>query len=403
MGPRPVRLRFSGLCGFMDAMEMTRSLLTLLVTTFAAIPMIASAQTNNKYLVYVGTYSQRGSQGIYVYRYDAGTGQMTPLGVAAQTKDPSFLVIHPNRKWLYAVNEGQTYKGQASGGVSAFAIDRATGKLAFLNEVASRGTDPCYIALDRTGKFALVANYSSGSVAVFPVLADGRLGEASAFDQHQGSGPNHARQEGPHAHWIDLSPDNRFALNADLGLDEILVYRFDAAKGSLTPNDPPFAKVDPGAGPRHIAFAPSGKFVYVISEIKATITSFSYDPKNGVLKKLEVVPTLPPDFKGENTSAEIVIHPNGRFLYVSNRGHDSIALFAIDPKSGRLTFVAYTPTQGKEPRNFEIDPSGTRLFVANQESDNIVEFQIDPKSGRLTPTGQEFKVSAPVCIRFMAE
>jgi len=403
MGPRPVRLRFSGLCGFMDAMEMTRSLLTLLVTTFAAIPMIASAQTNNKYLVYVGTYSQRGSQGIYVYRYDAGTGQMTPLGVAAQTKDPSFLVIHPNRKWLYAVNEGQTYKGQASGGVSAFAIDRATGKLAFLNEVASRGTDPCYIALDRTGKFALVANYSSGSVAVFPVLADGRLGEASAFDQHQGSGPNHARQEGPHAHWIDLSPDNRFALNADLGLDEILVYRFDAAKGSLTPNDPPFAKVDPGAGPRHIAFAPSGKFVYVISEIKATITSFSYDPKNGVLKKLEVVPTLPPDFKGENTSAEIVIHPNGRFLYVSNRGHDSIALFAIDPKSGRLTFVAYTPTQGKEPRNFEIDPSGTRLFVANQESDNIVEFQIDPKSGRLTPSGQEFKVSAPVCIRFMAE
>jgi len=403
MGPRPVRLRFSGLCGFMDAMEMTRSLLTLLVTTFAAIPMIASAQTNNKYLVYVGTYSQRGSQGIYVYRYDAGTGQMTPLGVAAQTKDPSFLVIHPNRKWLYAVNEGQTYKGQASGGVSAFAIDRATGKLAFLNEVASRGTDPCYIALDRTGKFALVANYSSGSVAVFPVLADGRLGEASAFDQHQGSGPNHARQEGPHAHWIDLSPDNRFALNADLGLDEILVYRFDAAKGSLTPNDPPFAKVDPGAGPRHIAFAPSGKFVYVISEIKATITSFSYDPKNGVLKKLEVVPTLPPDFKGENTSAEIVIHPNGRFLYVSNRGHDSIALFAIDPKSGRLTFVAYTPTQGKEPRNFEIDPSGTRLFVANQESDNIVEFQIDPQSGRLTPTGQEFKVSAPVCIRFMAE
>jgi len=387
----------------MDAMEMTRSLLTLLVTTFAAIPMIASAQTNNKYLVYVGTYSQRGSQGIYVYRYDAGTGQMTPLGVAAQTKDPSFLVIHPNGKWLYAVNEGQTYKGQASGGVSAFAIDRATGKLAFLNEVASRGTDPCYIALDRTGKFALVANYSSGSVAVFPVLADGRLGEASAFDQHQGSGPNHARQEGPHAHWIDLSPDNRFALNADLGLDEILVYRFDAAKGSLTPNDPPFAKVDPGAGPRHIAFAPSGKFVYVISEIKATITSFSYDPKNGVLKKLEVVPTLPPDFKGENTSAEIVIHPNGRFLYVSNRGHDSIALFAIDPKSGRLTFVAYTPTQGKEPRNFEIDPSGTRLFVANQESDNIVEFQIDPKSGRLTPTGQEFKVSAPVCIRFMAE
>ena len=403
MGPRPVRLRFSGLCGFMDAMEMTRSLLTLLVTTFAAIPMIASAQTNNKYLVYVGTYSQRGSQGIYVYRYDAGTGQMTPLGVAAQTKDPSFLVIHPNRKWLYAVNEGQTYKGQASGGVSAFAIDRATGKLAFLNEVASRGTDPCYIALDRTGKFALVANYSSGSVAVFPVLADGRLGEASAFDQHQGSGPNHARQEGPHAHWIDLSTDNRFALNADLGLDEILVYRFDAAKGSLTPNDPPFAKVDPGAGPRHIAFAPSGKFVYVISEIKATITSFSYDPKNGVLKKLEVVPTLPPDFKGENTSAEIVIHPNGRFLYVSNRGHDSIALFAIDPKSGRLTFVAYTPTQGKEPRNFEIDPSGTRLFVANQESDNIVEFQIDPQSGRLTPTGQEFKVSAPVCIRFMAE
>ena len=277
--------------------------------------------------MYVGTYSQRGSKGIYAYHYDGSSGEVSPLGVAAETQDPSFLVIDPNRKWLYAVNERHDYKGQSSGAVTAFAIDRATGKLTELNELASRGADPCYISLDHTGKFALVANYTGGNVAVFPVEADGRLGNSSAFVQHKGSGPNHDRQEGPHAHFIDLSPDNRFALAVDLGLDEVLSYRFDANNGSLAA-DPAAAKVDPGAGPRHLAFSPSGKFVYVINEIKATITSFSYDSKTGTLNRLEVVPTLPADFKGENTSAEIVMHPSGKFLYISNRGHDSIAAFA---------------------------------------------------------------------------
>jgi len=393
---------------FHVGMKITRRSLLLWLISLAGLHCAsfvqnASAQSGGTYLAYVGTYTQRGSQGIYAYRYDASTGRMTSLGLAAETKDPSFLVIHPNRKWLYLVNEGQTYKGQASGGVSAFTIDRATGKLTLLNDVASRGADPCYISLDHSGRFALVANYTGGSVAVFPVLADGRLGEASAFVQHKGSGPNHERQEGPHAHWIDLSPDNRFALTADLGLDEVLVYRFDAGTGTLAANDPAFAKVDPGAGPRHVAFAPNGKFVYVIDEISATLTSFSYEAKGGRLQRLEAVPTLPKDFAGKNTSAEIVFHPSGKFLYVSNRGHDSIALFKVDSGTGRLTFIEHTSTGGKEPRNFEIDPTGRRLFAANQESDNIVEFTIDQATGRLASTGQKLTLPAPVCIRFMAE
>jgi len=375
-----------------------------------------------KYLLFVGTYTEKESKGIYAYRFDATTSELTPLGVAAETTNPSFLAIDPSRRFLYTVNEVRKYKGADSGAVSAFAINRQTGKLSLLNEVASRGADPCYIAFDKTGKFALVANYTGGSVAVFPVRndarsdarndarddarADGHIGESSAFVQHVGSSVNKERQEGPHAHWIETTPDNRFAIAVDLGLDELLVYRFDAdpktKPGSLTANDPPYAKLDPGAGPRHLAFHPNGKFAYVINELQSSITAFSYDASRGELHKLKTVSTLPKGFSGSNDASEIKVHPSGKFLFASNRGHNSIAVFSIDSHTGTLTFVDHFPTQGRTPRNFEIDPTGKLLFVANQDTNNIVVLRIDPNSGRLTPTGQTLHVPSPVCLKFMA-
>lgn len=362
----------------------------------------AKDSQKDKYLLFVGTYTEKESKGIYAYRFDAASSELTPLGLAAETANPSFLAIDPNRRFLYAVNEVPKYKGGNSGAVSAFAISRHTGKLSLLNEVASRGADPCYIAFDKTGKYALVANYTGGSVAVFPVRADGHIGDSSAFVQHVGSSVNKERQEGPHAHWIETTPDNRFAIAVDLGLDELLVYRFDAKTGSLTANNPPHAKLDPGAGPRHLAFHPNGKFAYVVNELQSSITALSYDPSRGALHVLKTVSTLPKGFSGSNDTAEIQVHPSGKFLFASNRGHDSIAVFSIDSHTGTLTLVDHFPTQGKTPRNFEIDPTGSFLFVANQDTNNIVVFRIDPNSGRLTPTGQTLHVPSPVCLKFMA-
>lgn len=366
---------------------------------------IATAATagKGKYLMYVGTYTLEGStsKGIYVYRYDAASGKVTSIGLAAQTTNPSFVAVSPNHRFLYAVNEVGNYKGEKSGAVSAFAIDRTSGKLTLLNEVASKGADPCYITVDKTGKYVLVANYTGGSVAAFPILADGKLGEPSAFIQHTGHGPNTERQEGPHAHSIDMSPDNRFAIVDDLGLDETLVYKFDPAKGTLTPNNPPFAKSDPGAGPRHFAFHPNGKFAYRINEMGNTVSVLAYDAAGGVLQPLQTISALPKDFTGQDDDAEIEVHPSGKFLYASNRGHDSITVFAIDANTSKLTLVEYASTKGSSPRNFEIDPSGSLLFAANEKSDNIVVFKIDQKSGRLTPTGKVFDISQPVCVRFV--
>ena len=384
-------------------MKITR-LLSIVALLFAlALPHFTSAAPAGKYLFYVGTYTEEGSKskGIYAYRYDAATGEITALGLAAETTNPSFVAPSPDGKYLYAVNEVGNYKGPNSGGVSAFSIDHATGKLTFLNEVASRGADPCYIIVDKTGKYVLVANYTGGSVAVFPVLADGKLGEASAFVQHTGHGTDPKRQEGPHAHSIDLSPDNRFAMVDDLGLDELLVYKFDAAKGSLTPNDPPFAKVAAGAGPRHFVLHPNGKFAYVVAEMGHTVTVFSNDAANGKLQPVQTVPTLPKDFTGRNDDAEIQIHPSGKFLYASNRGEDTIVVYAIDAAKGTLTQVGSVPTGGKEPRSFELDPTGTLLFAENQKSDNVVVFKIDQKTGKLTSTGKTMDVASPVCLKFL--
>lgn len=357
--------------------------------------------SDSSYLMYVGTYTGAESKGIYAYRFDAATGQATPIGLVAESVNPSFLAIDPTRRFLYAANEVADYQGQKSGAVSAFAIDRKSGKLTLLNEVPSQGAGPCYVSLDKTGKHVLVANYDSGSVAVFPVLKDGKLGAASSVIQHRGHGPNPERQEGPHAHQIELSSDNRFALVADLGLDQLLVYRFDAAKGSLAENDPPFAKVDPGAGPRHFVFHPDNKFVYVIDEMASTVTTFAYDVANGGVQPLAAVSTLPEGFKGKNDTAEIEVDAGGKFLYGSNRGHDSIAVFAIDAATGLPKLLETVPSGGRTPRNFAIAPGGGFLLAANQDTHSIVVFKIDRQTGHLTPTGKALEIHSPVCIKFL--
>jgi 6-phosphogluconolactonase len=379
-----------------------RSLQGLVVLLSLITMSSAKDSPKNSYLLYVGTYTEKDSKGIYAYRFDTASTKLTPLGLAAETTNPSFLAIDPSGRFLYAVNEVQNYKGASSGAVSSFGIDQQNAKLSPLNEVPSRGADPCYITFDKTGKFALIANYTGGSVAVFPVRPNGDIGESSAFVQHTGSSINKERQAGPHAHWIETTPDNRFAIAVDLGLDKLLVYRFDATKGSLTPNDPPYASLDPGAGPRHLAFHPNGKLAYVVNELQSTITAFTYDPSGGTLQKLNTISTLPKNFTGANDTAEIHVHPSGKFLYASNRGHDSIALFSIDGRTGALTLVDHFPTQGKTPRDFDIDPTGKFLFVANQGTNNIVVFRIDLNNGKLTPTGQILQVPSPVCLKFVA-
>jgi 6-phosphogluconolactonase len=378
--------------------------IAILIFLLTAVFLWGAQQGAGKgsYLMYIGTYTEHSSKGIYAYRFNAETGKATSLGIAAETTNPSFLAVDPTKKFLYAVNEISEYEGQKTGGVSAFVIDPKTGKLTFLNEVSSEGPGPCHITLDRTGKYVLVANYDGGSLAAYPMLDDGRLGKPSAKVQHSGHGADPERQGKPHAHWIGLSPDNRFAFAVDLGLDKVLIYRFDPAKGTLVPNDPAFAAVDPGAGPRHFSLDPSGKFGYVINELGSTITAFSHDAKAGALQKMQTISTLPEDFKGKNDTAEIVVHPNGKFLYGSNRGHDSIAVFAINRANGSLKPIDYVSTQGKTPRNFEIDPSGGYLFAADQDSDKVVVFRIDPNTGHLTPTGEVLQVPSPVCVRLVA-
>src|SRR5579859_2331817 len=334
--------------------------LLLLPFFFAESKDKKPAPQKKDFFAFAGTYtSKTQSKGIYAFRYDGSTGKMTALGVAAETPDPSFVAIHPGGKFLYAVNEG----GKASF-VTSFALDAKSGKLTQLNQVPSLGEDPCYITFDQSGKYILVANYTSGTLAVFPILADGKIGEKTALYQDSGKlGPNKERQEGPHAHWIETSADNRYALAADLGLDQILIFQFDAAKGTLGPHIPPGATLKAGSGPRHAIFSPNGKFLFVVSELNSTATSFAFDSKKGDLKQVNSVSTLPAEFTGRNDVAEVAIHPSGRFLYVSNRGLDNIAIFDIDLKKGTLTPMGGVPTGGKEPRHFTFDPSGNFLFA----------------------------------------
>ncbi|MBN2133454.1 MAG: lactonase family protein [Sedimentisphaerales bacterium] len=349
--------------------------------------------------VYIGTYTggRNASKGIYRSALDLKTGELSDPALAAEAGNPSFLEIHPSSKWLYAVSEA----GRA-GSVGAYAIDADSGNLTLLNRRPSGGSGPCHVSIDHAGRNVLVANYGSGSASVIPIEPDGRLAEPTGLVQHKGSSVNPQRQKGPHAHSINASPDDRFAFVADLGIDKIMTYRLDTEKGTITANDPAFAKVAPGAGPRHFAFHPSGKYAYVINELNGTMTAFAYDATAAALTEIQTITTLPTGFEGSNACAEVRVHPSGSFLYGSNRGHDSVVVYRIDPGKGTLTFVEHEGAGIKTPRNFNIDPTGAFCLVANQGADSVVVFRIDPKTGALAPTGHRISVAKPVCIRFVS-
>ena len=390
--------------------------LTACLFLFAAVALTAqgsreSPQTTQPpsgggTLVYFGTYTNtkgQKSKGIYVSRLNMETGMLSPPELAVETVDPSFLTVDPTGRFLYAVNEIDTYRGQQTGAVSAYAIDRKSGLLKPLNEQPTEGRGPAHLTIDREGKNVLAANYGGGSVVVLPVARDGTLKSGSSLVEHTGSSINKQRQASPHAHSITLDPQNRFAYVADLGLDRILIYRFDGRKGLLTLNSPSSGSVAPGAGPRHFSVHPNGRFGYVINELNVTVTAFTIDGANGGLTELQTLSALPPkQSPGKDVSgAELAVHPSGRFLYTSVRGHNSIAVYTIDQNTGKLTYVENTPTHGYTPRGFGIDPEGKYLLVGNQESDSVVAFRIDPQNGQLTLTGSEINVGAPVSVVFV--
>jgi len=363
----------------------------------------ATPRNAKEFFVYIGTYTGGKSKGIYVARFDSASGRLGAPELAAETVSPSFLAIHPNQRFLYAANETGDFAGKKSGAVSAFVIDSHSGKLTPLNQQPSGGDGPCHVAVDKTGKTLLVANYGGGSVEAVPIKLDGSLDAPATFVQHHGSSVDKQRQEGPHGHFITTDLRNRFALTCDLGLDKVVVYKFDPANSSLVANDPPSASVAPGSGPRHLVFHSGGRYAYVINEMKCTMTAFSYDPERGELKEVQNLSTLPEgETKKPNYStAEVDAHPSGKFLYGSNRGHDSIVVFATDPTTGKLSYVENVSTQGKTPRSFGIDPMGNYLLAANQDSDNVVVFRIDQKTGRLASTGTSIEVGKPVCVVFV--
>ena len=374
------------------------SMFTLLTGSLHAS---AASAEDGAIRVYIGTYTGEKSHGIYLSQLELATGALAPVELAAEARNPSFLAIHPNRKFVYAVSEVSDLAGQPTGGVTAFAVEPKSGKLKLLNQKSSHGAGPCHLIVDSAGKNVLVANYGGGSCASLPIGDDGKLGEASSAIQHKGTSVNPARQEGPHAHSINLDLANRFAFVADLGLDKVFIYRFDSAKGILAANDPPSVSVAPGSGPRHFAFHPSGNFAYVINEMANTVTAFAYDAKQGRLQQIQDITTLPANDRGASNTAEVVVHPSGKFLYGSNRGNDSLAIFTIDAANGKLTPVGIQPTGGKTPRNFAIDPTGTWLLAENQGSGTIVVFRIDPQTGALKATGHPVEVPDPVCIRMV--
>ncbi|MFM9195032.1 MAG: lactonase family protein [Planctomycetia bacterium] len=379
------------------------SLLSLLASTDAA----SAAEPAGGPFVWFGTYSggPKQSAGIYVSRFDAATGRLTPPELAAEAKNPSFLAVHPTLPVLYAVSEVADADGKPAGAILSFAIDEATGKLTRKNHRSSGGTGPCHVSIDRTGKVVLAANYGCGCLFFLGLTADGSLADVVAgtpggFIQHEGKGPNPQRQEAPHGHSINPSADGRFAVACDLGVDKVFIHALAGGKAPHTPHA--YGRGAAGAGPRHFAFHPNGRFGYAVNELDLTVTAFAFDPQAGTLAPIEAVSTLPADVtdtKGFST-AEIVAHPNGRFLYASNRGPDSIAMYAVDGSTGRLTFLGTEPIRGKTPRNFTIDPSGRFLLAAGQNSHTVTVFAIDAETGKLSFTGESLEVPTPVCIRF---
>lgn len=387
------------------------SLRCALVFAASSLPTFGSVPAGRSLLVYVGTYTDwelfgpprrnppgERSQGIYVFRFDAQNGELTSAGLAAATDNPTYVTFAPSGKVLYAVNEVYRLNGEATGGVSAFSIDAGTGRLSFLNQVSARGTGTCHAVVDATGRHLLAANFGSGSVAVFPLEPDGRLRAASDFAQDTGAGP-HVRQATPHAHAFNLTPDNRFAVASQFGTDRLLVYRFDPVAGTIVPAQPPEVKLKPGSAPRHLAFHPDGKFSYSLNEIDSTITVLRYEAARGALTVLGTHSSLPAGFSDRNTAAEIVVHPTGKFLYVSNRGHHSIGVFAID-QTGGLELQGHVPTGGRTPRGFSVDPTGRWLIAANQDTHELRVFSLHPGTGMPEPTEHTASVRTPVCVKF---
>jgi 6-phosphogluconolactonase len=367
--------------------------------SFAKLPFVHAFGTQAEVLLYVGTYTNGKSEGIYRYRVDLASGQLRHAGTTSHVVNPSFLTLSPNRRHLYAVNEVGDFGGRKSGAVSSFTVDPQTGELKLLNQQPSLGADPCYVTVDKTGRFVLVANYTGGNVSVLPIRPDGSLGEAMDMKQDAGSSINRARQEGPHAHCVLLDNSNRYAYSCDLGTDKIMIFRFDNRNGKLQPAQPPWIQAKRGAGPRHLTFHPTGRYVFVMNELDSSITAFARNQTNGSLTALRTLTTLPAGFSGANTGADIHVSSDGQFVYCSNRGHNSIAIFAIG-KAGDITAVGHESTRGLTPRNFAIDPTGKFLLVANQKSDNIVVFRRDERTGRLAATGQQVEVPSPVCLKF---
>lgn len=361
-----------------------------------------------KLKVYIGTYTRRmahvdgKAKGIYVAEFDLATGTLSRPELVAETESPSYLAIHPQQNYLYAANEVGDYGGQASGAVTAFRIEPGSGQLTALNTRASQGIDPCYLVVGALGRHVLASNYTSGSVIVFPIGAAGELEPTSAFIQHQGASVNPKRQEAPHAHSINLDNANRTAFVADLGLDKVMIYSFDGVAGTLTPNRAqPWMRVKSGAGPRHFDMHPSGKYAYLLNELDSTVVAYEYDMQKGTLHEIQTLSTLPAEDRKPNWTADIHVHPSGRFVYASNRGHDSIAIFAVEERTGKLQAVGHAPTLGEMPRNFAIDPTGAFLLAANQNTDSIIVFQVDGKSGRLTQVGPLVEALTPVCLKFV--
>jgi len=374
----------------------------LILSCFPLLAAVGLARrADDAMLVLVGTYTNQKSEGIYAFRFDTRTGALTPAGLAAKTESPSFLVEHPNKRWVFAVNETDTLAGQKTGGVTGFSLDSAAGRLTAINQQPSEGASPCHLTVDATGRFVLVANYTGGNLAVLPIDTNGKLGHAATIIQHAGSSVNKDRQEGPHAHAVVLSADNRYLLAADLGLDRVLAYRFASERGDVTRLEDGGAELQPGSGPRHIALDAGERHLYVINEMSSTVTMFDWNANTASATSRQTVSTLPDDVKVENSTAEIAIHPSGKFLYGSNRGHDSIAVFAIDGSTGRLTRTAIVPTRGKEPRHFGLDPSGRWLIAANQNTDTLAVFRVDQQTGALEPVGDPVPAATPVCVLFV--
>jgi 6-phosphogluconolactonase len=385
-------------------MKITRrSVLILLFCLLITLPAVPQTP-DQKFLVFVGTYTDKtDSKGIYAYEFDTATGKLTSKGLAAETSNPSWLALHPNGKWAYAANES----GKQSS-ISAFSVDAKSAKLTLLNKLPAVGEDPCYLSFDKTGKYLFVANYTSGNVVVFPIFPDGKLGEHTSSIRDGGVlGPNKERQEAPHAHWVEVDANNRFASVTDLGLDRVLTYRFDPSNGTL--NGAPLSSytryknawsvpVNPGDGPRHAVFD-ANDHIYVLGELQSTVTDILLDPHKDI-EPVQRISTIPPDYKGRNDAAEIALHPNGKWLFASNRGHDSIAVFSVDRATGKLEHAGDYSTGGKEPRHFAIDPTGQFLLAENQNSNSIVVFRINPEIGALSEVSSAEGVPSPVCLVF---